>query len=130
MAPPEPPSPLAWITASTEELLGEVESLGKRLAEQLIELGLDTAAHQRQFWDHWATLPMTVSVAARVRDCDYECRALAAEVIARRAMIASLQAKYDAVVNVLDVRMRRPMTSRSDLSELVPPDRGMAVSGV
>lgn len=126
MPPSAPNSPL-WITATVDELLVEVESLGRRRAEALIDLGLDVAAHQRQFWDHWGTLPDEMSVAARNRACDYECRALAAEVIGRRASIASLTARYDAVVAVLDVRRGRPMHDGSVLDDLIPPDQGLSV---
>ena len=124
---PEPSSPIAWITATEEQLLSEVEVLGKKLSEQLIELGLDTAAHQRKFWDEWAKLPGDLSIAARNRQCEYECRALAAEVIQRRGYVAAISAKYDAVTNDLAVRCSRPMHPRRDTSELLPTDQGMSV---
>jgi hypothetical protein len=126
---PEPSSPVAWIAASEEELLGEVEFLGRRLAAELIELGLDTAAHQRKFWDEWAKCPDTLSIAARNRQCECACRALASEIIERRGLIAAISTKYDAVVNVLDTRLGRPTHPRTVIEYPAPFDQGVSVAG-
>jgi hypothetical protein len=125
---PGPSSPVAWITASEEELLAELESLGRKLAVELGELGLDVAAHQRKFWDEWAKQDETATVAARNRQCEYQCRALAAAVIERRALVSAITAKYDAVVNVLDVRLGRPLRPRSPLEAPAPFDQGVSVA--
>ena len=128
MPPSEPTRPLAWISASEDDLLHELESLTLRLSEQLTILGLDTAAYHRKYWDAWGHLPETMSVAARNRACEYECRAFAEEIIGRRALIAAIRAKYDCVVNFLDVRRQRPMAARTAALDHQALDHDMSLA--
>ncbi len=96
----------SYVAATDDELLAELEHLSRQLATAAESIAVDRGARQRQYWETWAKLDISLSVAARERECAYAVRALDSHICLQEGVIASWEALATCVRDMLAARGR------------------------